>query len=650
MTRPPFKQCDVKRLNSIASHLFRGIQGFDTKNSDKRLDYLTRALLFNGLHEFLKCVGKGPNLAPGSISRVEIQLYVAVGLAKLTGISIAEAFHRARTSGLERLSCDLLTVERIREDRAMEVARSRGVPLSASEMHRLRHPLPEGHENDSLFVECGAPPFEITVREDGMAFAWGTMVALYDAIQKSADKKEIFDPIGWAAGEKEAITSFLRRSIPQLWVPIPQLIKARLLEVPDHEVVYLFSEDGYHIGRAIRHTKHGSFMPRLLLTEEEVHTALSFVLSGSYLQPGSSFTQWLQPPRVFHRPVYTLKTGVKRPKPIHDEYEDIRVPVTDLERVPGIRGCSWTHSQPGRGRQKEIWLIRGRSLYKTIRDFPSGLVPNYYESEPWLRESDLPGLFPHRQAARAVEDEASEVEMTSSIPFEQRHFLPSEAVDLQLRAERLLERMSLKAQARVQEAVLSGELLKSLQPDMLERVVTLTDQVLVERVLELGTLDQADEIVGRHQSALVHHFPQLGVFGPYTLWAALVLLNGEPGAPTSDESTVTLPNVLLALASIQCSAVAGHDIEFVQSVARSIAIAEWLDGVIHPNQVQAVAMEFQRYRGLLEVQSARISKIERSVEEDHRRRSLAAKHGFLYVGAEVPRAAQRVNRTTASNQ
>lgn len=650
MTRPPFKQDDVKRLNSIASHLFRGVQGFDTKNSDKRLDNLTRALLFNGVHEFQKCVGKGPKLAPGSISRAEIQLYVAVGLAKLTGISIAEAFHRARTSGLERLSCDLLTVERIREDRAMEVARTRGVPLSASEMHRHRHPLPEGHENYSLFVECGAPPFEITVRKDGMAFAWGTMVALYDAIQKSAYKKEIFDPIGWEAGEKEAITSFLRRSIPQLWVPIPQLIKAKLFEVPDHEVVYLFDEEGYHIGRAIRHTKHGSFMPRLLLTEEQVYTALSFVLRGSYLESGSSLTHWLTPPRVFHLPVYALKPGAPRPKPIHDEYQNTHVPVADLERVPGIHGCSWTLSQPARGRSKTTWMIGGRSVYKTLRDFPSSLMPNYYESEPWLRAPDLPGLFPHHLAAGAAVDEASEEEMTSPMRFEQRHFLPDEAVDLQLRAERLLERMSSKAQARVQEAVLSGELLKSLQPDMLERVVTLTDQVLVERVQELGTSAQAHELVGRHQATLTHLFPQLGVFGPYTLWAALVLLNGEPGAAVSDESTVTLQNVLLALASIQCSAVAGHDIEFVQSMARSIAIAEWLDGVIHPAQVQAVAMEFQRYRRLLKVQSVRISEIERSVQEDHGRRSLAADHGFLYVGAEVPRAVLRINRTTVSNQ
>lgn len=649
MTRPPIQPEDIKKLRDIGKPLFRGLEGFDTDNSDKRQDDAAKAFHFNGLHEAQKCAGQGPHLIPGSISRADLQLSVALGLSKLTHTSIVDAFLRARSAGLERLSSDLATIERIREDRAVESARLNGVQLSASEMHRLRHPVPVGHENFSRFVECGAPPFEITVRKDGMAFSWKTLVALHDAIQASDHKLDIIDPGRRAANEEEAMLSFLRQSIPQLWVPIPQLIQGKLFEVPDHEVVYLFDEEGYHIGRAIRHTKHGSFMPRLLLTEQQVHMALSFVLRGSYLQGGSTLTHYLSPPRTYHLPVYTLKPEAKRPKAIHDEFEDVRVSVADLERVPGIRGSSWTLSQPGRGRQKSIWMIGGRSVYKSIKDFPSGLMPNYYESEPWLRESDLPGLFPHRQATGVVEPETLENEIPS-MRFEQRNFLPSEAVDLQQRAQGLLDRASLKAQSRIQEAVSSGELLQALQPDMLERAVTLTDQMLAERVLSLGTTAPADEVVSGNQAALVHQFPQLGMFGPYTLWSALGLLNAETGTTTLTQSNLTLDNVLLALASIQCAAVSGRDIELVESMARTIAIAEWLDGVIRPDQVSPVALEYQRYRVLLEAQSERITSIERSVDEDHKRRSLAALHGFLYVGSEVPRVAPRVSRTTISSQ
>lgn len=636
MTRPSLTIADLKQLKPIAKALVKNLPAFDTDNPDKLKEIGAKCLHFNDFNEAQKCAGKGPVAPAGSISRASIQLYVAVGLSKLTGISIVEAFFRARSAGLERLSFDLSTIERRLEDEAVVAARANGTTLSSAELHRLRHPLPKWHDQRARFVENGAPPFEITVRSSGAAFHWETMTAFFDAIQASNYKQDIIDPVGWATDEVAATTSFIRNVlIPQCWVPIPQLIQGKLFQVPDHEVVYLFDEKGYYIGRAIRHTKHGSFMPRLLLTEEEVWNALSFVIRGSYLQGGSSLTQWLTSPPRYVLPVYTLKPGVEKPKPIHDPYENLYVPVEDLDLVPGVRGVSWTLSQPSREAPKAIWMIGGRSVYKTIKGFPSRAMPNYYESEPWLREADLPGLFPHRLAAGA---DPLEEESPFKLRFEQRSFLPEDALDVQERALRLLERTSMSAQSRVEAAVASGELAKKLEPEMLERVGSLTDQVLVAKLHELGTESQVRNIVGAFRSGVVDIDSQLDLFGPYSLWAALVVLNSGsvPVSPLPD--AIASKDVLVALATLQCAAVSGHDIEFCENQASTIAIAEWLDGVIRPAQVSRVAAEYQRYRHLLDAQAMRISSITHSVAEEDRRRTIAADHGFLYVGEEVPRA------------
>lgn len=405
MNRPPFalkrlvfQQSDLREIPGIVKRLCRGLDLAATGNPDLLREVFAKLSAYVDMHEFIACLGRGPFPPAGSITRADIQLLFAYKLHVLASIPFMQAWLRAGRARLRGLSIDQFTVERQQEDRLKAIG-LKGDQQAAKEAQPTAR---SWHAEQDRFFKLGAPSYDLCVRPDGRAFNWADFTALYDAIRASRLERSIIDPDEqYPEGSEEAVDNFLSKTvIPQSWLPLSQHIQNGLA-VPDHEVVWLFVDSGLCIGRALRHKAHGGVIPRLLLTEEEVAEGLAFVAQGSYLQRGSSqFPNGFVPPRGDDA-VYTLKPGVRKPGAVFDTRKETRVATADLERVPNLYAGSLTMVQPYLGTQQVVWVLDGKAV-KVRAD--GALTITYYETTPWLAESDMLTLFPDFRPGPPVDD------------------------------------------------------------------------------------------------------------------------------------------------------------------------------------------------------------------------------------------------------
>ncbi|MFK3607720.1 hypothetical protein A7D21_27330 [Pseudomonas sp. AP19] len=626
MTRIPFQKSDIQEFKGLAKRMFRGLDLLDHKNPDRMREMVAKVFGYNDLHEVYKCFGTlmPPPAAP--ITRFDIQLVAADGLRKVANISFVDAWLRAGRARLYGLSIDQFTVEALRAVRL----KARGVSEDLGQVKDISQSSPKWHDEQLRFFRNGAPSFELCVKHKEAAFHWTTFTGLYDAILSSRFKEEIINPDGlFDAGSDDAVDTFLRDTlIPQCWIPLSQLIQDGF-EVPGHEAVWLYVESGLCIGRGIRHKAHGGFLPRLFLTDIEVAEGLAMILTGTYIQAGSSLGN-----SFFGVPkgdclVYQLKPGVRSPGAVTDPSNQPAAKPYELDLVPSLFAGSQSIRHGGGRGTTTNWGLDGKAIRVSHAD-RQALKNTYFEVEPWLTESDFADLFPDYVATPAVNHR----EMFAwSKDLENKVFLPPVSLELQARAESIIKRKSQNAVAQLAAAAASGELFARVEATI---PAMLLEQLASDLIYEIFGSDQTEQVKSVSQK-MVGWFPELAGFHSSVLYA-VVVVHGQGVFGDHFPATLRLVDILSALLLLQAGYQGGGRFRFFRTVPSQIALGQWYNGVTSLASIHEVALQYEGYVTALKDQQARINWIASSIELDSRRRAEAIDHKYLYVSDEMPRA------------
>ncbi|WP_137187863.1 hypothetical protein [Pseudomonas asiatica] len=638
MNLPPFSlgrlvflRSDVREFVGIVKRLYRGLDTLNTQNPDLLKERFAKLALYSGMHELFACLGRGPVPAAGSITRADIQLIFAYQLHLDADIPLVDAWLRAGRARLRGLSFDRYTVERQKEDRL------KGQGEIADQQCEVEPGLPDvnWHEEQARFFTLGAPAYDLCVREDGRAFNWACFTAMYDAIRGSRLARKIVDPEErYPAGSEEAIDNFLSKTlIPQSWVPLSQHIQNGLA-VSDHEVVWLFVESGLCIGRGIRHKTHGGLLPRLYLTEEEVAEGLSFVVRGAYIHGGSSLLDPLFQPAKGDDAVYTLKPGVRNPGAVFDPRKEVKVPTDDLELIPHLYAGYRTMVQPYLGTKQDIWAIDGKAV-KVRAD--GSLTNTYYETKPWLSESDMPSIFPDFRPGPAVNDR-DRFAFAHDVP--NKVLLPPKALDFQDRATSVLARKEQSAHELLHKLAENGELLMICKNELLPYRHAGIANILIAEMLPEVSSEQIQRIdsVSDH---ILKRYPDLGVFPPLALLGAICVHCKGMTFDDVNLDTLTRSDVLVGLVMLGAGFQGAGPFRFFKPGPAKIAVVQWWANEIELDGIHDAAAALEGYSDALVAQQSRITLIKAALDRDADRRRAATNHGYVYVGSELPRAKPR---------
>ncbi|WP_116827714.1 MULTISPECIES: hypothetical protein [Pseudomonas syringae group] len=627
MTRIPFQKTDIQEFKGIAKRLFRGLDLIDHQNPDRMRELVAKVFGYNDFHEVNKAAEDVIPAPAATITRFDIRLVAADGLVKIANIPFVEAWLRAGRARLYGLSIDQFTVEALRSARL----KARGVAESSHLAQDIGVSTPKWHDEQLRFFRNGAPSFELCVKHKVAAFHWGTFTVLYDAILSSRFKEAIINPNGlFDAGSDDAIDTYLRETlIPQCWIPLSQLIQDGLT-VPDHEAVWLYVESGVCIGRGIRHKAHGSFLPRLFLTDIEVAEGLAMTLTGTYVQGGSSQGHNSLSVPKGNDLVYQLKPGARSPGAVTDPLNQPAANPHELDLVPNLFAGSQEILRGGGRGNLTIWGLDGKAIRVSHADRQS-LQNTYYEVEPWLAESDLSDLFPDYVAPPAIDHRER---FAWSKDLENKVFLPPVSIELQARAESIINRKNDKAVAQLTAAATSGELLT--------RVEAATPSVVLEQlagdlIYELFDGSDQTEQVKDVSQKMVSWFPELAGFHPDVLYA-VVAVHAQGAFGDHFPATLRLVDILCAVVLLQAGFQGGGRFRFLRMVPSQIALGQWYNGVILLTSIHEVAVQYEGYVAALKNQRARINRISSSIELESRRRKEAFDHKYLYVSDEMPRA------------
>lgn len=636
MNRIPFTVSDIKKLSNIGMRLFRGLTGFNPENADKTREHMARVTGWNDFHELKKGARDTLPFPEGSITRADIRLVVASGLGRHWGVPLLEGYLRASRSRLPSLSVDQLTIDRRREESTLGQT---GAPIVDEGKQTSQH----ARDGDQpRLLAQGAPSFDLAVWKDGTAFDWNLFQELYEAIRSSRAGKVIVDPRGeYAPGSPEAADTFLSEVlIPQSRIRLAQLIRAGL-KVPNHEPILLFSEEGECMGKGIRHTAHGGLLMRLFLTEDEVCEGLSSVLQGYPLPGGSSLISQFFVLSGAASPVFTLKPGVAEPKAEGKPFNTVRVPIEQLELLPGVKAGFLPGQMPMRDLSSTspnlirptrmtpgAWYLGGKHIRVSVDQWPKP-TSSYLESVEWCSEANFPVLFPDY---RPTIQPPARLDIPDQRELRNHVFLPEAAVDLQARAMSILERKVEIAHSWLKRAADAGVFANRcravIKPDELEQM--LVDSQLSQ--IGKGGADFSTERSEQVYSTLVARFPELARYGAVTLNAALSIHADGLNVADLSLSNIEVVYVLKGVVMLQALCSAGATIEAFHSSAIDVAMWEWVDHKISIDQVYQVATTIRGYAQRLNEQHARIQAIKSAVEEDASRRKEAYDHGYAYVG------------------
>lgn len=644
MKRIPYSPQDLKKLPDIGRRMFHNVQGFTSSNRDKLAELVAKASFYSSLHDLKAELGKTPLPTPGSIKRVDVQMAFALGLRKLTDLSLIEAFRRAGSSKLRLLSIDELTAEHMQEERLREVQMANPHKrIAVDEAHMISSNTQGWHKDGALLKACGAPPYNLVVGKDGMAFQWSQFTALYDALVASNEFSAVTDKDLSGLSTEQAVSQVVREVlVPESWLPIRDLIREGF-RVPYHEAVWLFDASGTGIGRVIRHQAHKGIIPRLLLTDDEVADALTELILGNFVGQGSILADKVIAVRD-REPVYAIRQGYSGPKTVGEPGSAPCASRESLEQLPGIE-ASLLSVHTGSLEQRR-WQLEGRYVRTSVADW-SVICTGYLMTQQWLTEADFPRLYPNYTApALAPAD--------MGFDNDQRVVLPVAALSVQKMTKGHVQIKFKAASARLASAFESGELLERLGDAGNRTAMEATaEKMFMTRFLD--QLEQMENESGINQSQeaqdkykaedidrlsavtarLVDGYPSLSIFGHFSLWFALMALHGTLDDYEADYES--LEEVLAQLVVLAGSAAANkHRIDYFSTDQTAVAVCMWLDGEIELDDVPAVADDYRKYTWLLERQSGHMERVVLAMNAEVEGRSRAKTLGFAYASQPIP--------------
>ncbi|MBX9757062.1 MAG: hypothetical protein K2X80_20065 [Pseudomonadaceae bacterium] len=598
--RPVVRSNDFKKFPSIAKVCFAGLSDFDTPDKHKQTDLFARALGYSqGLHEAQAFALSEKLPVAGSITRFDIQYAVAVGLRKLTGLTLDESMRRAIRAPLELLSIDKATAEY-----AAEVSAQDGDgKLSAASRHRLA--LKHAYTKDrGKLLEAGAPGYLMAVRKDGKCSEWKELSALFKAM--SAAK----------------IDHSIEQLISQSWSPISSRLEQGL-RIPLHELVPLFDAEGHYIGQAFRHTVHGGFLPELMVSAEQIQRGKAALLLGTHLPVAVDGAEWLGLDRGGNLPVFQLKEGITPPVPPLNSWDRPSVPTDHLVQLQGITGGYMRSVKANGAGAQDVWSLTAQRKVRPSMDDHSGFKLNctYLETHSWLTYAELPRLF----TGSVVPEQPMRV---PGDPFglKQLTFLPEFALEFHRKATGLL-RDEIDQYATLPDFLAAG---KQAQINFVKMGKFEEIEQFAKAALHATKDSEAVPIqsaLEANQTTFSDDHPLIQMFGQHALWLALEMccIDFDTARPPANA-------ILSALVLISACAVADIAVPAITGQIRYLALMRWVEGRCQLEELPALAIEFQSYQDKLSAQSKRISDLEMIIDDRAKtlRRAEALGYSFLY--------------------
>jgi len=622
MKRIPFAQRDLKKLPDLAKQLLAGLDLLPEGNRNKASQLMALICLYDSFMDLKYQVDKTPFPQPSSIQRSDIALLVAIGLRQLTHLPFLEAFKRAQRSKLDMLTVFKSTKEYAQYLQASEDAK-KGIIWDEYPSYMPGPALPR--EQVGILHRAGVPDFDLVVRKDGKAFQWQEFVELFTAVQSAPHYAEQVEPeLVRHVADSASLETFTREVlVPNSWIDLEELIKAGL-EVPYHEVIWLFDKEGKYIARVFRHTVHGSLHGHLMATDDQVLQGKVNLFKGIPLGRGAPLGFGM----MLHdgsEPLFMLLPGAQGPRSVTDSMDTPVVSTKDLVELPGVTGNYQEVYQAKR--KRDNWEIAGNLV--NIEPGTRHYYDSYIETTSWLWEPDLPHLYAHYDGPRQRKWDSFS---------DQNVFLPSGAVEFQDRAMKLLQRTMRQAAETLSTAAAASMLLERL--GQVTSIAALEAYALSQYENEFACFheDQLDEARARIHSetvaaveALLHRRPALSIFGVHSLWFALVGHHSTIDEITVEEETLEgLLTQLVVLAAAAAQFI--PEIDYFQAEIAAIAVAQWMTGKIGLSDIISVATGLYDDAKKLYRQRERIESLTWYVNGEIDRRAHARELGYLYVG------------------
>lgn len=591
--------------------------------------------------------GKTPLPEKGSITRADIQLALAKNLREVANVPFASAFRAAGKAKLGILDVYKQTVE-AREEELLEDLRSKnpGKRFVVDELHRIGH-APKPNPLAAKLIAAGAPGYSLLIRRDGMAFDWSALMAVYAAICKNGGQVLEGEPlVADCTSSAEAIDRYLREVlVPEAWEYIYDLVRDGL-EVPGHDVLALFTQEGQYIGRVIRSQGLG-VIPKLYYTDEELIDGKVNILVGHAQQalrvvnlgPGivNSFSEVHCSEPVFMASHYRSKQ-----LSIADHATTHAIDPRELKLLPGVR-CG---SASSGGVARPLYAIDGEVVRVRPED-KSIYDQHYLMGENWHLESDFPLLFPVTQIG-APENEPSPG--TRSERLTPKLMLPPEVVEFQGRVKRLSRRETADALRVLEDPAELDALLQLLHAYVTPALIEETAEALFasayyepDEYFEIDVEEEQPrlrdewsgdlELLPKLIEAMQVRFPFLSRYGQNTHWAILRAWTDDLAGISVDDLGVA--DVLVQLVLLASGSVSGKVPEWFEKTPSLTAVGRWAEGRIALSDVISVAAEFESYEKKLFSQTLHIKAIRSALADEDDRRERSRELGVAYAGDRI---------------
>lgn len=654
MNRIPFDDRDI--LHKVVTKVFRDLLSNIPSQSNLDDNAINAAgaqvCRYRDLHDLQTEARKNSLPALGSLTRDDIRAALAIGLRRVTGIDLIQAFRATGKARLRLLSVDRRTREYLEEQKLAELQKAQesqgtGKLIVLDECWRAG-PDNVRQRHKGALIEAGAPDHYLTVRADGLAFEWGPTYALYQIIHSNPMLLDGEPAISDCTSPEEAVETYAREVlVPESWVPIRSLV-GEGLEVPDYEVIALYNGEGIYIGRVLRHRWHRGIIPCLYYTDLDLLNGKVELLCGRR-QSNAGFADYGQERVSCTSPVYcasSLDVGVPTLPSIKDVWTPFQVPAEDLKLLNGVF-CGAIQVTQG-SRSTSVWAIDGDQYALQMKDWSVSLQQTYFSTLSWRTEGDFPLLYPVRQPQRVEGPARGRVRYAGM--REQRVILPAEVVDLQKGASRLMrfgaQDVAVTLNLPGSESELLPSMLSAANASAMEASAQAyfeachvvgedydEDDVAEETIRRALWRQQALDLLPDFFSLMSARFPYLQQFGMFTTWYVMRGIDGDLENVSVDE--LTAAEVLVHLVLLTSATVAGVRPDWFTWEAASLAVGRWVDARSDLKSVHDLAGQFESYGHKLYQQGRMIRRVSDEIARRVKNRGYAKALRVAFVTDKV---------------
>lgn len=593
----PFYTPDLKKINNVFRPMFDGVEGFDTTNPDKLREHIARITGYATYHDLVAQTDRVEQTRR-SVRRSEVKIALAISLAQNSGISVLDAYAKVQAAKTKLLTFDDQTLDRemdrLHQHYEEDLDRH---PDANKAAKALREDQDAWHKDVQRLLSAGAPPYYLTVRKDGMAFDWISLIEKYDLVLTACKAPELVssNQVEPFDGSDERLANFVSAH----WTPIESLIAAGLM-YPYHRLIWLFDKDGKALGQVLQHTVHGGIIPRVLLTNDDVGAAVKSLFLGEKVESRSVVAA--NAVVTGNDTVFTLDPNTSRPKFTRGSSGLLSVDKEVLVPVPGI-SAGHVLTIAGDAEHRE-WVLSGHEVRISAEDW-DGTALCYLRTYEWLSERSLPMLY--GQAPAGADANPSMGERSSAL------VLPPHAQTFTNQALDKLDAALGTRWMRALDAAKTGELIQRILDIVTtEQLEAFCAEKMQQRLGILSTKsDDAWRIAFRAK------FPEMKQFGQFTCLMIALPMSDARESFNGDRNFELAAGLIeiVMLAALILHNGGGHH-HRIKLDDKAMVVSTWLSGGLKLDRLHHQAVEVRRMRNRLNDNLLRTMKVEKALSDD----------------------------------